>query len=217
MQERGVWKGKNPTHSVPEREEGEPAPKEPRTGSLQLRDEGASPEPSPSDPIAGVSSGEDSPPALESSPTTEGRMAHNGFTVLIWVKPEAVALWDHPAGDPDATENVIEEYLKDAACLLGIRWNMDIHLTTIEGNRYAFGINTRITVSEKTISNALGDLSHHVGFLRGTANNTAEDLARYKKCKEKWKVPEEVSTSSYGWEPAVHPETSKGPKQKRYF
>lgn len=144
-------------------------------------------------------------------------MAHNGFTVLIWVKNDAIGLWDQPAGDPDSVDHIIEEYLKDAACLIGIRWNMDVHLLTIEGQRYAFGINTRITVSEKTISNALGDLGNNVGFLRGTANNTAEDLARYKKCKEKWKVPDEVSTSSYGWEPQGHPETSKAAKQKRYF
>lgn len=94
---------------------------------------------------------------------------------------------------------------------------MDMHLVTIEGVRYAFGINTRITASEKTIANAIGNLTDHVGFLRGTANNSAEDLARYKTCKEKWKVPEEVSSSSFGWDPQAHQETLKGAKQKRFF
>lgn len=139
-------------------------------------------------------------------------MAHNGFTVLAWVKPECI--WDvHHEVDIDTKT---DELLQDFMCLIGVRWNMDMHLVTINGTRYAFGINTRITASERTISNAIGDLSNYVDFLRGTANHSAEDLARFKTCKEKWKVPDDVSTSSSGWEPQGHPETSRPNKLKRY-
>nr|WOP79078.1 nonstructural protein 3 [Canary chaphamaparvovirus 2] len=141
-------------------------------------------------------------------------MTHNGFTVLAWVKPDSPLIWEqHHDVDIDTKT---EELLQDFNCLLGVRWNMDMHLVTIDGSRYAFGINTRITASEKTIANAIGDLNNHVGFLRGTANNTAEDLARFKVCKEKWRVPEEVSSSTYGWETPAHPETSQSLKRKRF-
>lgn len=141
-------------------------------------------------------------------------MAHSGFTVLAWVKPDSPLLWDEH--DESKIQEIIDTLLGDFNCLLGIRWNMDMHLVTVNGTRYAFGINTRITASEKTITNAIGNLTDHVMFLRGTANNTAEDLARYKTCKEKWKVPEEVSSSSYGWEAPGHPETSTSIKRKRF-
>lgn len=141
-------------------------------------------------------------------------MAHTGFTVLAWVKPESPLIWEcHHEADIDTKT---DELLGDFNCLIGVRWNMDMHLVTIDGTRYAFGINTRITASEKTIANAIGDLTNHVDFLRGTANNSAEDLARYKKCKDKWKVPTEVSSSSYGWETQAPPETSRSSKLKRF-
>lgn len=74
MRERGTWRGNPPTHRVPQQEEGEP----PRQ-RLRLREnDPPSPEGSPSDPIAGGSSDSastpDSLPALESSPTPEGRI-----------------------------------------------------------------------------------------------------------------------------------------------
>lgn len=141
-------------------------------------------------------------------------MAHNGFTVLAWVKTDSTMLWD--LTDEVEINKTIETLLGDFNCLLGVRWNMDMHLVTIDGVRYAYGINTRITASEKTIANAVGELTNHVGFLRGTANNSAEELARYKTCKEKWKVPEEVSSSTFGWEPQGHQETSRDIKRKRY-
>lgn len=142
-------------------------------------------------------------------------MAHNGFSVLAWVKTDSALLWD--VTTEEAKEKIVEQLLKDFNCLIGCRWNMDMHLTTIDGHRYAYGINTRITASDKTISNAIGELSNHVGFLRGTANNSAEELANYKVCKEKWKVPEDVSTSSYGWAQQEQAETSALTKRKRFF
>lgn len=75
MQERGTWQGGNrPTHSVPAQEEGEPPAQRPRTSTLQTRaEDDSTPEASPSDPLVGASSSDSSPPALESSPDSEGR------------------------------------------------------------------------------------------------------------------------------------------------
>lgn len=67
MQERGTWKG-NAKHSVPNQEEGEPAPKQPRwyERTIAGADLGG-----PLD--SGPSSAEsDGPPPLEDSPTPEG-------------------------------------------------------------------------------------------------------------------------------------------------
>lgn len=140
-------------------------------------------------------------------------MALNGFSVLAWVKPDSSLL--HGLTE-DTQKEMIAELLKDFQCLLGCRWNMDIHITCIEGVQYAFGINNRITASEKTITNAIGLLAEHVAFLRGTASNSAEELARFKECKRKWKVPDEVSTTSYGWE-AVGQAGTSNPTKRRHF
>lgn len=76
----GKWKGKQPTHSVPEQEEGEPAPKEARTDT-DVVPETQSPQSVPETPSGTTSVSESTPeslPELESPPTAEG----NGF----WVK-----------------------------------------------------------------------------------------------------------------------------------
>lgn len=54
LENKGKWKGKIPKHSVPAREEGEPAPKEPRTQE-------------------GDTSDPESLPPLEDPPTAEGK------------------------------------------------------------------------------------------------------------------------------------------------
>lgn len=57
MKARGVWKGKQPSHFVPEWEEGEPRPKEPALGALFER-------------VANPSSDDDSPPIPPSQGST---------------------------------------------------------------------------------------------------------------------------------------------------
>lgn len=140
-------------------------------------------------------------------------MALNGFSVLAWVKPDSPLVLNV---SEDARHRIEQQLLLDFNCLLGCRWNMDMHLTTVDDIRYSFGINPRITASERTISNAIGTLTNHVAFLRGTANHTAEDLARFKICKEKWSVPDEVSTTTYGWEAVGPQETSPSNKRRRF-
>lgn len=116
----------------------------------------------------------------------------------------------------DTADRIKRSLLGDAAILLGVRWTMEISIVETHGNLYAFGINNRITASEKTIRNALGDLQQHLGILRGTSHSSSEDLINYKLCKEKWKVPEHVTESYSGMEPSEHPETSMQLKRKRF-
>nr|WDQ28114.1 hypothetical protein [Bird parvovirus] len=81
----GKWKGKTPTHFVPQLEEGEPRPKEPALGPIFERAADPTPESSPNS-IVGPSDAEtvgestpDSLPPLEDSPTAEGN------DVLPWL------------------------------------------------------------------------------------------------------------------------------------
>lgn len=138
----------------------------------------------------------------------------NGFSILLWVK-QSCALTEGVS--EEAAERVSRSLLQDACTLISMRWTMDVTIQEIQGGLYAFGSNTRITAGERTIRNALGDLSQHLGILRGTSHSSAEDLVRYKTCKEKWKVPENVTESSSGWEPPERPETSPTHKRRRFL
>lgn len=89
-------------------------------------------------------------------------------------------------------------------------------MVTIDGTRYAFGTNTRITASERTIRNAIGDLAEHVDFIRSTASVSAEDLANFRICKLKWKVPETVTDSTYGAGGSEPAETYRQAKRTRF-
>lgn len=137
---------------------------------------------------------------------------NNGFSILIWVKPDCVLLQNL---DICGKDEITKELLQDACTLLGIRWNVDISLVTINHTVYAFGYTLRFTASNSTIRNALGDLQDHVEFIRGSSANTAEDLERYKRCKQKWKVPESTDHSS-GWATDQQAETSRQPKYKKF-
>lgn len=116
----------------------------------------------------------------------------------------------------EAADRVMQQLLRDFCCLLSVRWNMEMNQLVIDGNRYAYGVNTRITASERTIKNAIGELTEHVEFLRGTANNSAEDLANYRLCRVKWKVPEIVADTTYGSEATDVQQTFLHSKRKRF-
>lgn len=138
---------------------------------------------------------------------------YQGFSVLAWVKDDSSLLKDlgHMTRD-----EIREEMLKDFCCLLSVRWHMEVTIVHIDGKRYAYGSNPRITVSERTIKNAIGTLSNHMEFVRSIASVSAEDLARYQQCKTKWSVPESVTDSSYGWDQREHQGTSQDLKRKRF-
>lgn len=141
-------------------------------------------------------------------------MSHTGFAVLAWVKDECELL--NQCTTEDARIRVIKQLLTDFNILIGMRWNMEMTLPCINGNWYAYGNNTRITVSNSTIRNAIGDLTQHLDFLRGTSHSTAEDLANFKICKEKWRVPEQVTDTSSGWELNARAETFHTAKRQRF-
>lgn len=137
----------------------------------------------------------------------------NGFSVLAWVKPESSML----AGvSEQSAESITQQLLRDFVCLLSVRWNMELQILTIDGNKYAYGVNTRITASERTITNAIGELSEHIGFIRSLASISAEDLANYRLCRLKWRVPDQVTDSTYGAGGSEPQETSQPYKRKRF-
>lgn len=136
----------------------------------------------------------------------------NGFTVLAWVNP------DSPMIDGlgrDACLEMKKALLEDFKVLIGTRWTMDVVLIHKDYEVFAFGHNPRITVGEGTIRNALGELQEHVHFSKGTASNSADDLIAFKQCKDKWKVPEVVTTSTTGWPESQQASTSFSLKRKR--
>lgn len=116
----------------------------------------------------------------------------------------------------ESKERIIKQLLKDACILLGCRWNMDLQIMQLEGQWYAYGVNTRITVGDKTIKTALGDLTQHVEFIRSTSTTSANDLADYQRCRERWNVPESVTDSSSGWAQQERPGTSQGTKRPHF-
>nr|WOX03049.1 nonstructural protein 3 [Psittaciform chaphamaparvovirus 6] len=146
-------------------------------------------------------------------------MSTGGFSVLFWVKQDSPLIENI---DPsrqhhvETQETVIRNLLQDACVLIGCRWSMECTILSMNNTLYGYGYNNRITVSERTIRNALGDLTEHVDFLRSTVNTTAEDLVRYKECRVKWRVPEQVSESTSGWVDVAQESTSSFRKRPRY-
>lgn len=131
----------------------------------------------------------------------------------MYVKPTSSLL--DPLHESERSAEVINTLLSDAMVLIGIRWSMDMQKLTNNGNQYAFGLNQRFTVSNATIRNALGELTEHVDFLRGTVQNTADDLIRFKECRDRWNVPEIVSEGSSGWGEQAQVETPTSSKRRR--
>lgn len=138
----------------------------------------------------------------------------SGFTILAYVKPTS-SLIDE-LHENERSKEVIRTLLEDCISLISIRWNMDMQIIVVRETMYAFGVNPRFTVSNQTIRNALGDLAEHVDFLRGTLQNTADELVKYKECRERWNVPEMVSESSYGSGDAAPGETPTSSKRRRF-
>lgn len=136
----------------------------------------------------------------------------NGFTVLAWVRDDSSFI----AELDEARERMEKQLLADFNTLIGVRWNMDMQLIKRHERWYAYGHNNRISVGVSTIRNAIGDLSKHIEFIRGTQHSTLDCLIDYKLCKEKWKVPDQVTESSIGWEATTQPGTSAMSKRPRY-
>lgn len=140
---------------------------------------------------------------------------NQGFTILFWMKDDSVLLQDLHA---EATRKQLkQEVMSDVKILIGTRWSMDMQtIETTQGEPLTYGINTRFMIGDKTIKNALGDLTDHVDFFRGNVNSTPEELMRYLQCKRKWNVPEVVTEStSSGWQESEQAGTSTTRKFRR--
>lgn len=108
------------------------------------------------------------------------------------------------------------ELLADIACLIGVRWSMDMQTLTIDNKLCVYGVNTRFTVSLDTLIKALGNAIDHVHLQRGGPGADADQLMRYYQAKRKWKVEERVTESTSGWAESERPGTSQPPKLRRY-
>lgn len=120
---------------------------------------------------------------------------HQGFTILLWADTTSPRLQGLEATDYEREEKAL---VQDAVCLLGCRWGLEFSYTSESGVLYAFGICNRFNIGLSTITRALGLLSSHIVFQKAGVHETAEQLIRFKLCKERWQVPEVVTEGSYG-------------------
>lgn len=91
-----------------------------------------------------------------------------------------------------------KDLLEDAVCLIANRWHIEFEVKNQDGAWYAWGKQTRFTVSDATIQRALGDLFSQelVTFQKGPPDTSFDSALRYQKCKRKWNVPDVVSQLS---------------------
>lgn len=137
-----------------------------------------------------------------------------GFSLIVWVKEDSTLIQNVSDNNRDI---IIREILGDVETLIGHRWNLDVIIQSIQGTTYAYTNNTRFNVSGQTLKNALGDLTDHVEFQKGSCNCSAEQLVRYRMTKLKWKVPDQVTDPSIsGWGEREQEQTSHPSKRKRY-
>lgn len=106
-----------------------------------------------------------------------------GFSCLIWV---------NTTPDDDTSPS---DLLLDAISLLSIRWGLEFIRESREDEEYAWCTTTKFTVGEQTLNRALGDLvaDGWLGILRCSASTTLDTAIRFRKCKQKWNVPDVVS------------------------
>lgn len=136
-----------------------------------------------------------------------------GFTILAWVKPTSSIIQGLPQQE---LQDLSQALLQDFQILLSIRWNMEISLhQSPNGVWYAYGHNPRITIGKQTVANAIGELTEHIDFIRGSVHNSMEDLIRFKEAKEKWQVQENQSDTSVGTQEQEQAGTSWSHKRKR--
>lgn len=128
-----------------------------------------------------------------------------GFSLLIWVKPDSVLIENLEGISLKAMQ---DEILSDAQTLLGCKWGMDFTKITAGDFCCIHGNNLRFTAGTEAIKAALGQLWHHIDFIRSTPNMTPEDLIRYKECRDKWKVGQEDTESTSGTQDKAHQKTT---------
>ena len=128
-----------------------------------------------------------------------------GFSLLIWedplrcpedplICPESQELVGEEenvpgSGDPATT---LPQHLADASCLIACRWNLNVEQYYVGGRWYLWVVCTRFTIGNETIRRALGDLTEYVSFQRGGPNQDHNTAIRYKECREKWGVPQQI-------------------------
>lgn len=134
----------------------------------------------------------------------------NGFTFLAFVRSESPLCEGLSNGSRSRLER---EILEDCAALLGVRWGIDCTISQHGNKLYCYGTQSRFTVGLDTLRNALGTMTDHVELIKGGALCTQEDLIRYSEAKIKWKVPDQVTSSTTG--PGEQGQAATYPTSKR--
>lgn len=115
----------------------------------------------------------------------------------------------------EARKELTRNLLTDAQTLISVRWTMECTLHEEDTEIYLYGYNGRFMVGLQTLKNALGNLADHIEIIRSSPTHNAQELIRYKECRDKWQVPTQVSDSSSGWEAEEPQKTLTGIKRKR--
>lgn len=131
----------------------------------------------------------------------------------MWVKEQSTMLQGLRDG---AQQAMTKELLQDAATLITCRWHIDPFFQNIGGTEYVYFNNARFNVGANTIRAALGTITDHVDFQKSSVNTTIEQAVRYRECKLKWQVPDQITDgSTYGWAGQEQESTSTMAKRKR--
>lgn len=118
-----------------------------------------------------------------------------GFSLLLWTDPES---WRFVGLDEEQRMDKEKTFIEDAITLLSGRWGMEGTVMEDSGHLYGFLTCPRFVVSTATILRALGSLADTIKFHRGSSTDRGEALIRYKKCLDKYEVPEKVSSDTFG-------------------
>lgn len=135
-----------------------------------------------------------------------------GFSFVAWVKPDSTVI--EGLSTCTATE-LIKSLLSDVQTLIGVRWNIDVIVFENDQTWYAYGNTNRFNISTETLKRALGSLTAHVEIYKGSVHHTADQLINYKRCLDKWDVPEILRDTTTGYAEKVLEETSSGRKRPR--
>lgn len=131
----------------------------------------------------------------------------SGFSLLVWEDEPEIDLSCKENLDPAVDEEdlvptttlssgdrlILPSLLEDAKCLLLGRWGgISVEEHVHKGQHYLWVVCTRFSVGDETVKRALGDLMHHLSFQRGAPNADFHTAVRYKLCRERWGVPQQI-------------------------
>lgn len=131
----------------------------------------------------------------------------SGFSLLVWEDEPEIDLsckenlepaLDEEDMQPTTTlssgnQCLLPDLLMDAKCLLLGRWGgISVEEHQYKGQWYLWVVCTRFSVGDETIRRAFGDLTQHISFQKGAPSSDFNTAVRYKLCRERWGVPQQI-------------------------